>query len=148
MESLKSRFTALVAALATLGAAEAPFTGDRRRKADWEAACAAAEAALAAAKAAQATVPAVNPDRMSADRARILGAADAALLARIRASKGTLPTPIAARVEPSPADRARQADECAAILAADFAKDRAEAVAARRRPLTGRPFAALLGAAR
>ena len=144
MEAIKARFTSLNATLASLGLEAEATPADRRRKAGWEAAVQAAEARLAAAQAAakKPEAAAGMPDRMSADRARVIGAADAALLARIRASKGTLPAPV--RAEVSAANRRQQADECAAILAADFAKDRAAALAARRQPLTGRPFAALL----
>ena len=142
MDALKARFTYLNITLAALGLNFEAAPSDRRRKAGWEAAVQAAEARLAAAQAAAKKAAAGVPDRMSADRARILGAADAALLACIRASKGTLPAPV--RVEVSPATRRQQAEECAAILAADFAKDHAAARRARQQPLTGRPFAALL----
>ncbi len=144
MEAIKARFATINATLTSLGLEAEAAPADRRRKAGWEAAVQAAEARLAAAEAeaAKKAQAAGMPDRMTTDRARILGAADAALLARIRASKGTLPAPV--RAEVSPATRRQQAEECAAILAADFAKDRAAALVAQRQPLTGRPFAALL----
>lgn len=144
MEALKARLATINATLTSLGLEAEAAPADRRRKAGWEAAVQAAEARLASAQAeaAKKVQAAVVPDRMGADRARILGAADAALLARIRATKGTLPAPV--RVEVSAANRRQQADECAAILAADFVKDRVAAQQERRQPLTGRPFAALL----
>ncbi len=119
LATLKVKFESINNAREARGLAPAPFCGDRRKKADWEAACAAAQEAFD-------TVP--TADHMAVDRARVIGAADAALLARIR---GTARKVRQVRVWTAEA-KEEAAREAAKILAADFATDRAAMEAERR----------------